>query len=267
MPRDKLKTGIEMYYEVTGKGDPLILIMGTGIDHSFWAKQIPEFSLHYACITPDNRGTGQSDKPEGEWTVHTFAEDVRALMDEVGIDRAHVGGLSLGGAITLDFGISFPERVKSLILYNTWARTDPYLALEFETAKYLAELGDREKYLNFTLWRIFSRSFATAENISQLKKKSLEYPFPTPLKMVVKHWEADLKHDVLGRLNEIALPTLIITGEQDIVLPAYYSEVIRERIPHAEYCCLKGDGSSHLQIMERTQEINTLTLKFLQKQE
>ena len=116
-----LATGIKVYYEIEGQGEPLLLIMGTAADHNTWSAQVSAYRNHYAVITYDARGTGQSTHPQGkeEYSMQILAEDAAALLDELDISRAHVSGLSLGSATAQELDINHPDKVASLQLHGT----------------------------------------------------------------------------------------------------------------------------------------------------
>ena len=116
--------GINMYYEVHGKGVPLVMIQGFAGNHQAWFFQTPVFKKYYKVIIFDNRGIGKTDKSSEPYTIRTMAEDVIGLMDYLGIDKAHILGLSLGGMVAQEIAISYPERVIKLVLGSTFAGSE-----------------------------------------------------------------------------------------------------------------------------------------------
>src|SRR3990172_6307927 len=114
-----LVNGIEIYYEVHGSGEPLLLIMGLGANAGSWVMQVPELSMEYKIIAFDNRGSGRSGKPNEAYSIAQMADDAAALLDDLAIDSAHVFGMSMGGMIAQDLVLRHPERVTSLILGGT----------------------------------------------------------------------------------------------------------------------------------------------------
>src|SRR5438093_1193668 len=121
MPRVRVGD-IEMYYQDVGEGDPLLLIMGFGGDHLAWAFQMADFSKRHRVIAFDNRGVGQTDAPDHAYTTRMMAGDALGLMNALGIDRAHVLGVSMGGMIAQELALASPERVRSLHLACTFGR-------------------------------------------------------------------------------------------------------------------------------------------------
>src|SRR5215217_1273614 len=126
MPRVAV-SGININYEQQGSGEPMILIPYLSADNTCYAFQVAEYAKHFTCISLDLRGTGESDKPEGVFTTQLYADDVAAFMQAAGIPRAHISGLSLGGAIAMWVAAKHPNKVKSLSVHGGWTRTDPYL--------------------------------------------------------------------------------------------------------------------------------------------
>jgi pimeloyl-ACP methyl ester carboxylesterase len=115
---------IELYYEEHGSGDPLLLIMGLAADSVAWMFQIPAFAERYRTIVFDNRGVGRSDKPPGPYSIHQMANDTAGLLDALGIERAHVVGVSMGGMIAQELALNHPQRVRGLVLACTYPEPD-----------------------------------------------------------------------------------------------------------------------------------------------
>jgi len=119
--------GIDIYYEVQGEGEPLVLIPYLAADQACYAFQVADYANHFQCFTVDLRGAGLSSKPEGTHTTELFADDIAAFMQAAGIEQAHISGLSLGAATGMWLAAKYPARVKSLSLHSAWHRTDPFL--------------------------------------------------------------------------------------------------------------------------------------------
>ena len=126
MPKVKVND-INMNYEKQGTGEPLILIPFLSADQACYAFQIPEYSKHYTCFSIDVRGAGETDKPEGNYSTELFADDIAGFMQAVGIEKAHVAGVSLGAAIGMWLAAKYPDKVKSLSLHSGWTKTDLFL--------------------------------------------------------------------------------------------------------------------------------------------
>src|SRR5271169_2234326 len=126
MPKVKAN-GITMNYEQQGAGEPLVLIPFLAADNACYAFQVPDYAKHFTCISVDPRGAGLTDKPAGTYSTQMFADDIAGFMQAIGVDRAHVSGLSLGAVIGIWLAAKYPQKVKSLSLHSAWAKTDPYL--------------------------------------------------------------------------------------------------------------------------------------------
>src|SRR5579872_6898552 len=142
MPKVKVN-GITMNYESQGSGEPLILIPYLAADNACYAFQVADYEKHFTCISLDPRGAGESDKPAGTWSTELFADDLAAFMQAIGVERAHVSGVSLGAATGLWLAGKYPERVKSLSVHSGWTKSDPFLKTVLEGWRTIAKgLGD-----------------------------------------------------------------------------------------------------------------------------
>ena len=113
-------SGAKIYFQMRGQGDPLVLIMGFGAEGKVWEKHVAEYEKHFNCILIDNRGVGLSDQPIGPYTTEMMADDTIAVMDHLGIEKARVAGISMGGAITQQLALNHTNRVRSMALISTW---------------------------------------------------------------------------------------------------------------------------------------------------
>ena len=150
MPKVALPTGVSLYYQEEGLGEPVLLISGTGADHSLWSGTVEALSTRYRVITFDSRGTGSSDQPSDpkSYSVRVLAEDAAALLDALGVARAHIAGHSLGSTVAQEIAISHPQKVASLQLHCTWGRTDAWLDRLFRSMECLAERDDLSAFVD-----------------------------------------------------------------------------------------------------------------------
>src|SRR5687768_10341378 len=118
--------GVDLYYADDGQGPPIVWLQGLGADHAAWTAQVFAFQSQFRCLRPDTRATGRTRDDGGPFTTADLARDIVALLDHLGIDAAHVVGLSFGGAIAQSVAIDFPDRVRRLVLAATFARRDPW---------------------------------------------------------------------------------------------------------------------------------------------
>jgi 3-oxoadipate enol-lactonase len=237
---------INIYYETHGDGEPLLLINGYGQYSGHWAALIPALSREHRVIVFDNRGTGQSDKPEGPYNAKMMAADARGLLDVIGIDRAHVFGISMGGMIAQEFGINYPERVISLILGCTEcggknAVPQTKEALDFLFGAEMAKLSAVERARRTTpmLWN---------QEFIDKHPKAVEFyiettaKFPTPPHGYASQARVIRSIDTYDRLPQIKAPTLVIAGDADRIIPAGNSKILASRIPGAELVMLINSG-------------------------
>jgi len=271
MPLTSLPTGIDMYYEVAGSGDPLLLIMGTAADHTTWEAQVEAYQDDYTVITYDARGTGQSTHPGDptDYSMQILADDAAALLDHLDIPSAHVSGLSLGSATAQELAINHPEKVATLQLHCTWGRSDEWFNRMIDTNELPVTLDDFEGYIRTALLWVSSPQFINErpEDVEAFERAFiLENPHPPSKAGMLGHFHADKTHDALDRLHQISVPTLITSGEVDWQVPTRYGLAVQARIPGATMHVFGGPASSHIAFVEMVDEWNTFTLGWLRRQ-
>jgi pimeloyl-ACP methyl ester carboxylesterase len=281
--------GINLYYEIYGNGEPLLLIEGLGYSRWMWFKQVREFSSRHRVIVFDNRGVGKSDKPREEYTIELMASDAALLLDALGIDAAHVLGVSMGGFIAQQLAIDHPVRVLSLVLVSTAYAGGTYVypnenpwgfflkalevfpgALEL-TAKmsgkgsgnvqFLLPLSTPEDSTRRALSYGFTKDyFAThLDEIDRIVAWRLAEPQPSYAWK--NQFVAGLRFDASQRVGEISVPTLIVHGSEDGIVPPSNARALAEKIPLSRFVEIKGTG--HLLFIEKSQEFNAIVLDFL----
>ncbi len=252
-----------MFYVEAGAGDPLVLVMGFGGDHLAWGLQIPAFAAKYRVIAFDNRGVGQSDTPDTPYTTPMMADDTVALMDVLGIARAHVCGVSMGGMIAQEIALRHPARVRTLQLHATLARPDAYMhALSDVWGELRPSVGREEWLRSLALWLFAPVTYAERpELIELLLQNALANPYPQPLPGFLHQGEAVRAHDTLLRLGDIRCPTLVTVAEHDILVPPRFSHAIAQRVPGAELKTIADAG--HAYMWEKPEAFNAICLEFL----
>jgi pimeloyl-ACP methyl ester carboxylesterase len=261
-----LPDGVRLEVTELGAGEPLLLICGTSQSHRLWAPLLPALGDKYHVITFNHRGIGNSERGEGPITMTSLADDAAALLDQLGIDRAHVLGWSLGSTVAQELALHHPERVATLVLAATWGRTDAFQASVFTGLSHPWRTGHRDAALA-ALGIAYSPELLNSPEFLPLMQQ-LEPLFPTtPTQMatVAEQWDADLAHDALQRLEQITASTLVIAGEQDLLTPAGQGRVVADRIPSARFELFTGPGSSHALLMERPGDFSELVLDHLTK--
>ena len=252
-----------MFYAEAGGGPPLLLIMGFGGDHLAWAYQFRVFAERYRVIAFDNRGAGQTDAPDTPYTTALMADDAAGLLDALGVDRAHVIGVSMGGMIAQELALRHPARVRSLHLGCTLARPDAYMRALVAAWRTLRTSLSREDMLRaVALWLFAPVTYEERpEFVEMVVQTALANPFPQTLVGFVRQSEAILGHDTLERLDAIRCPTLVSVAEDDILVPPRFSRRLAAGIPGAALRVLPGAG--HVYFWEQPDAFNRLCLEFL----
>jgi 3-oxoadipate enol-lactonase len=256
--------GIDMYYEVQGEGEPLVLIPYLAADQACYAFQVAEYAKHFTCFTVDLRGAGLSGKPDGSYSTELLAEDIAAFLQAAGIDSAHVSGLSLGAAVGMLLAAKHPERVKSLSLHSAWTATDPFLRTVLEGWRIIAEGLDSVTEMVITgvfPWCFTPELYAARpEYIDSLADFVRSRPMP-PVDAFRRQSDAVLSHDARAALGSITAPTLITFGEHDMVTSTRFATPLQDGIADSELVVFSK--AAHAPIYEITEEFNQRTLEFL----
>ena len=255
---------IDIYFEIHGSGPPLILIMGLRRNAEWWYLQVPELSEHFTIIAFDNRGAGRSDKPEMDYSIRLFADDTAGLMDFLRISRAHILGISMGGYIAQELAINYPEKVNGLVLGCTSCGGHRAVIMSEERMeKFKANEGlTPEQILRKDMDLYFSERFIREhpERIEEFVNISLRYYQPADA--FFRQFNACLKHDTVDRVSEISSPTLIMTGDDDLLVPSENSLILKELIPKADLELFAG--CRHCFFMEEYATLNRSVVRFLQ---
>ncbi|HWJ03562.1 MAG TPA: alpha/beta fold hydrolase [Verrucomicrobiae bacterium] len=265
MPKAKVN-GIELYYEVHGSGDPLILIEGLGYATWQWCHQVKELSASYQTIIFDNRGVGESDKPDVPYTIEMMADEAAELLRVLGIDKAHVLGTSMGGYIGQRLAQRHPGLVLSLVLACTSFGGPHAIPITQAALNSMLNVNglSPEQVIRQGFEAAFSREFPqqNPELIDQLVTWRMSKP--TPRYAWERQFAAAAGFNGETELAEIMVPTLIVTGSEDLVIPPQNSVLLAERIPGAQLTTIQDGG--HLFFMEKSIEFNRVVLDFLHSQ-
>jgi pimeloyl-ACP methyl ester carboxylesterase len=265
MPKVKVND-ITINYESQGSGEPLVLIPYLAADNACYAFQVADYAKHFTCISLDPRGAGETDKPAGTYSTELFADDVAGFMRAIGVERAHVSGVSLGGAIGLWLASKHPERVKTLSLHSSWPKTDPFLKVVAESWQTIAKgLGSAQDMI---IQGIFPYCFtpelyaAKPEYIDQLAAFVRSRP-KQPLDAFISQSNAVIAHDALSQLGKIAVPTQITFGRHDMVTSPRFAEPLKAGIKKSELHVF--EDCAHAAIYENVAAFNEKTLAFLKR--
>ena len=267
MPQIACRTGVTLNYEVSGEGDPLLLIMGTSGSMLLWGELIPRLAEQYQVIAFDNRGLGGSDRGEGAITVASMAEDTSALLEALDVRQAHVMGWSLGSAVLQELALTHPEQVASAVMYATWGRCDGFQRSVLSALRLPYAVRDMEAAMA-SAGLAFSPQLLDHPDFAQMLEPLLP-AFPQnedQMQVTTEQWDADLAHDTLDRLCDITAPTLVVVGEQDLLTPPWQARAVAEAIPGAHFELVTGPGSSHGLHIERPDDLFRIANSFLEVQ-
>jgi pimeloyl-ACP methyl ester carboxylesterase len=265
MPKIKVKD-ITMNYEQQGKGEPLVLIPYLAADHACYAFQVAEYAKHFTCISVDPRGAGETDKPEGTCSTEQLADDVGAFMQALGVDRAHVSGLSLGAATGMWLAAKYPRMVKSLSLHSGWTRTDLFLKTAVEGWQVMAKgLGSVTEMviLGIFPWCFTPELYAAKPDYIESLIGFVRSRPAQPVDAFMRQSQAVIAHDVEAHLGKITVPTQITFGRHDMLTSTRFADRMKSGIRGAEIVVF--EGCAHAPIYEKVEEFNRRTLEFLQR--
>jgi 3-oxoadipate enol-lactonase len=257
--------GIDLYYEVHGEGEPLLLIMGLSLNSKSWFRTLPALSEHYKVIIFDNRGSGLSGKPNTPYSIDLMAEDARDVLDAVGVDSAHVYGISMGGMIAQKLALNHPERVRSLVLGCTTTGGVNHVQPGADVSMLLLSRGSSSATPEEMAWAtahiLYSHSFI--ENQRELVAEDIQKRIELPIEpyAYMLQLQACMGHDSFNVIDQINIPTLIIHGDEDILVPFENGVTLADKIPNAEFLTVQGAG--HIYVTEANDLVNDKVLDFL----
>jgi len=255
--------GINMYYEVHGTGTPLLLIAGLSRSHIIWDDIIPYLSQQHQVIIFDNRGTGQSDKPDAPYSIEMLADDTVGLLKHLNIRSANILGHSMGGFIAMHIAAKHPELVSKLLLCGTCAKTEQQTIDYFTQRKeYLATQPTIEEAIRTVLPWIFSQEFLSAPgHLEALIEKEKSNPHPQPIYAFFHQADACAQHDARHLLKDIKAETLVMCGSADTTITPEASKKMAYAIHNSTVKIIPGSG--HMLQVEQPQAFLNLVKDFL----
>ncbi len=256
--------GIQIYYELHGpeEGEVLVLSNGVLMSTASWAFQTPILSQAYRLLLYDCRGMWQSEHPPGPYSMDLHADDLAALLDALDIKKAHIGGTSYGAEVSMVFALKYPHRVRSLIVTSAVSQVDPILEGLIGSWIVAAQAKDPELFFQVVYPLTFSETWIAANRaiLDDARERYKLLDFDALLELLM----AFSQLDITQRLSQITAPTLVIAGEDDILKPRRYAEIIAREIPGAEFALLPNAG--HAALWEQPAVFNSLILGFLAKE-
>jgi pimeloyl-ACP methyl ester carboxylesterase len=256
--------GIKIYYEEQGKGEPLILINGLAFPMDLWFAQIRELSKDFRVIALDNRGIGQSDKPDEEYSIAMMAADAVGLQKALGLEKSNVAGLSMGGFIAQEMALSYPDRVNRLILVATGMGGSRSQELgkpfwEKVTAAIYGKPAEQIYRIDLTLMTapgFVEKHPDILDQAVQLRMKN-----PQPLHAFLRQSAAASVFDINSRAQNITKPTLIILGKDDPIFPIPLAEDYQKTLPEAKMIIYENCG--HAILLEKPDQLSHDIREFL----
>jgi 3-oxoadipate enol-lactonase len=234
----------ELYWESTGAGAPVLLVMGLGMNATGWWRTVPVLAERFRVLAFDNRGVGRSGRPPGPYTVAQLADDAIAVLDAAGERAAHVYGISLGGMIAQEVALRHPERVRGLALGATTPGGRRAIPADQATLAFFERRGQMPA--EEAVWASVPYNYGPltrrehGERIAQDIVQRLRYPIePEPYRAQLA---AALGHDAHDRLGSISVPTIVVHGEQDVLIPPANARLLAEAIRRAELVTAPAAG-------------------------
>ena len=270
--------GVRICYQIHGEGYPLILLHGFAMYKEFWKWQVKELSKNLKIITLDIRGCGKTDHPVEPYFMEELADDIRALLDYLNLEKTHLGGHSFGGMIAQHFALKYPNRLKKLILMSTFANLPmSQSGLEMYKRSQLSFYEAKAKDPSKAFWdkmkqrfsrnffkemnqnpsKIFHSMFSTNELIELEETKGTSKP-----QDILNQINAITNHNTVNRLNEIKNETLILAAAKDRLIPPIANELLNEKIPNSNLIVF---NSSHFFMLEEAPNFNMEVLNFLRQ--
>jgi pimeloyl-ACP methyl ester carboxylesterase len=263
MPRVEVD-GLTINYDVQGEGEPLLLIPYTSADHACYAFQLPAYTEHFSCIAVDLPGSGESDRPPGPYSTEGYADQVAAFLGAIGIEQAHVAGVSLGAAVGLHLAARHPDRVRSLSLHSAWDATDAYMESVVGLWRTLA--SSLPTVADVVIQALFPMCFTPEMYVRRPDFVETLVDFvrgrpAQPVDAFLAQTDAVLAHDASAVLGEIRAPTQITVGAHDLICSTRFAEPLQRAIGGSELVVF--EHLSHAGLHEDPDTFNRATLDFL----
>jgi 3-oxoadipate enol-lactonase len=262
MPFQKVND-IQIYYELHGPENADVIVLSNGIFMSTasWGYQVAEFKKHFRVLVYDCRGMWQSDHPTGPYSMEQHADDLAALLTVLGFEKAHIGGISYGGEISMVFALKYPQRTRSLIISSSVSQIDPMLQVMGKSWMSALHNNDADTLFEVTFPANFSEPWIAAN--PGVQEPSRRKYHEMDLKAAEELMLAFSKVDFTSELKKITAPTLVLVGELDILKSRKYAEIITHEIHGAELVVIPHGG--HAICMEKPGEFNDVVLGFVLK--
>jgi pimeloyl-ACP methyl ester carboxylesterase len=255
--------GLKLYYEIEGDGEPVVLIPGFAAGRWIWFKQTAALSRNFRVIVFDPRGVSSSDKPEGPQTISLLAGDVAHLLETIGIKSAHIVGASFGGFVAQEFALKYPAMTRKLVLCCTSFGGPNHVAPSTDTLAALASTKglNSEERMRANLLLAFTPEYVRREVSEVDRIVHLRATNEVPEHIYLSQLQAAMSFNAESRLDQITSPTLVLSGDADVIVPVQNSRNLAAMIPGAELKIVAG--GSHTFFIEQPDLFNRLITDFL----
>ena len=262
MPRASVN-GLKLYYEIEGDGAPVVLIPGFAAGRWIWFKQTADLSRNFRVIIFDPRGVSASDKPEGPQTISLLAGDVAHLLETIGVESAHIVGASFGGFVAQEFALKYPAMTRKLVLCCTSFGGPNHVAPSTDTLAALASTKglNSEERMRANLLLAFTPEYVRREVSEVDRIVRLRATNEVPEHIYLSQLQAAMSFNAESRLDQITSPTLVLTGDADVIVPVQNSRNLAAMIPGAELKIVAG--GSHTFFIEQADQFNRIITEFL----
>jgi 3-oxoadipate enol-lactonase len=258
-----IANGITQYYARAGDGPPVVLIHALGLDHRMWGPQIERLANAGRVIAYDARGHGQTDVTSGPYAMADFAEDLAGLLDALGVEAAHLVGISMGGMIAQEFALTRPHRVRSLVLADTTSEYNQETRRQFAERARVAEERGMAPLIAPTTERWFTAEFRERHpdevaRIMGIFEATNPFGYAAACRAVARI-------DFTERLVNIGVPTLVLVGSEDPSTTPEVALKIHEYVPGSQF--LELPGAAHLTNVARPEEFTQAILDTIRRAE
>lgn len=236
-------SSVDLSFNSSGSGDPLVLIMGLNAPGAAWQPHIDQWARRFECLAVDNRGAGSSPAPPGPYSTLEMADDYAKLIMKLGLVGCRVVGISMGGAIAQELALRHPELVSRLALVATWSRPDPYLASVLDAISLVRGAGDSAEFTALLQTLIWTPVWFRQHHQDLLEAQ--KEPLAVGPDALAAQVAACRSHDAFARLGQIRVPTLVTAGAVDRFVPIELSREIAETIPSADFEVFAATGHVH----------------------
>lgn len=255
--------GISLYYEEHGAGVPVVMIAGLASDSQSWLPLIPHLSSHFHLVLPDNRAVGRTQPLDAETGIELMASDVVALLDELGIAKAHVVGHSMGGIVAMELAANHSERVDRLVVMCSGpVRTARNVSLiDTLVTSREAGLSDELWFKTFFYWLFSPSFFENGQAVDEAVRMAIDYPLRQPVEAMRKQTDAIARFESKSSNDRIRAPTLGLAGANDLMIPPEEMRAILADIENFRFDIV--DAAAHSVHWEAPQAVADKILSFL----